>query len=117
MFPTVEQLQSFFTVEGIVSEDKKVVTYQFVKGEERYTFTLHVEEGAIYIQIEKENRTMGSFEFKQIKRFIILENELNKKRCALEVVHGDTVQLLELKWKPYFSIILKEKSSIESFAV
>lgn len=117
MFPTFEQLQSFFAVEGIVSVDKKVVTYQFVKGEESYTFTLHVDERAIHIQIEKENRTMGSFEFKQIQRFIILDNEINKKRCALEVIHGDAVQLLELKWKPYFSVILKEKSPIESFAV
>lgn len=117
MFPTFEQLQSFFAVEGSVSVDKKVVTYQFAKGEEHYTFVLHVDEGSIYIQVEKEDRTIGSFEFKQIQRFIILDNEMNKKRCALEVVHGDTVQLLELKWRPYFSVILKEKSLIESFAV
>jgi len=109
MFPTFEQLQSFFTVEGIVSADKKRVAYQFKRGEENYTFTLHVDEGAIHIQIEKQNRTIGSFEFKQIQRFIILDNEMNKKRCALEVVHGDNVQLLELKWKPYFSVILKKR--------
>lgn len=109
--------QDRFAGESIMSADKKVVTYQVAKGEENYTFTLHVDKSAIHIRIEKENRSIGPFEFKQIQRFIILDNEINKKRFAFEVIHGDTVQLLELKWKPYFSVILKEKLPIESFAV
>lgn len=93
------------------------MTYQVAKGEENDTFTLYVDKSLIHIQIEQENRIIGPFEFKQIQRFIILDNEINKKRFAFEVIHGDTVQLLELKWKPYFSVILKEKLPIESFAV
>lgn len=93
------------------------MTYQVTKGEENDTFTLYVDKSLIHIQIEQENRTIGPFEFKQIQRFIILDNEINKKHFAFEVIHGDTVKLLELKWKPYFSVILKEKLPIESFAV
>lgn len=54
------------------------MTYQVAKGEENDTFTLYVDKSLIHIQIEQENRIIGSFEFKQIQRFIILDNEINK---------------------------------------
>lgn len=56
--------QDRFAGESIMSADKKVVPYQFLKGEENYTFTLHVDKSAIHIRIEKENRSIGPFEFK-----------------------------------------------------
>ncbi len=58
------------------------MTYQVAKGEENDTFTLYVDKSLIHIQIEQENRTIGPFEFKQIQRFIILDNEINKKHFA-----------------------------------
>lgn len=58
------------------------MTYQVAKGEENDTFTLYVDKSLIHIQIEQENRIIGPFEFKQIQRFIILDNEINKKHFA-----------------------------------
>ena len=99
-----------------MTEDQQMATYVFFKGDERYTVTLQFADRSLHIQVDNANRTMGLFEFKEIQHFVIVDNEDNNKRSVLEVIHGDALQLLELKWKPYFSIILKEKAPVESYA-
>lgn len=117
MFPTAQQLQSFFATTSIPSGEREAMLYTFMKGEERYRFTLSPAESTLHIQVNKGGRIIGLFEFKNIYRFDILDNEPNKKRFQLTIQHEDSEQIVEVKWKPYFSIILKENHCMSSVAV
>lgn len=117
MFPTTQQLQSLFVMAPIQSDDHQTVLYTYTRGEERYAFTFSKEKEAIQIQVEKGGRIIGLFEFKNIQRFDVLANEPNKKSFQLTIQHEETPQIVEVKWKPYFSVILKEGRSIASAAV
>lgn len=107
MFPTTQQLQSLFVTAPIQTADDTVL-YTFMRGEERYSFTLSPAEQAVHIQVEKGARIIGLFEFKNIHRFDILVDEPRKKSFQLTIQHEDSQQIVEVKWQPYFSVILKE---------
>lgn len=85
-------------------------TYRFSNGEEDFIVKLSPSYGEVKIQVTQRssNRFLSLLDLKRVDKFEITADKKDHSGVLLTVVNGDSQQIIEVDFKPYFKQIFKE---------
>ncbi|WP_256816837.1 hypothetical protein [Cytobacillus sp. Bac17] len=85
-------------------------TYKFSNGEEAFIVKLSPSNGEVKIQVTQlsSNRLLSLLNLKRVEKFEITADKKDRAGVLLTVVNEDSQQTIEIDFKPYFKLILKE---------
>ncbi|PAE42783.1 hypothetical protein [Bacillus sp. 7884-1] len=85
-------------------------TYQFSNGEEDFFVMLSPSYGEVKIQVTKRssNRLISLLDLKRVDKFEIIADKKDHSSILVTVVNEDSLQMIEIDFKPYFKQIFKE---------
>ena len=115
IFPEEIDLLSLFECEPMLLDKDSPfyyneATYRFSNGEEDFIVTLSPSYGEVKIQVTQRisNRLLSYVDLKCVRKFEIRTDRKEDSSVLLTVVNEDTQQMIEIAFKPYYKMILKE---------
>ncbi|MRX56629.1 hypothetical protein GJU41_22035 [Bacillus idriensis] len=89
-----------------------IAKYKFSNGEENFVVTISPADGEVKIRVSKResNRLISLLELKRVNKFEITSDKKDFSSVLLTVQNEDSQQMIEIDFKPYFKLIIKEHS-------
>lgn len=88
-------------------------TYQFSNNNEMFMFTICPSYNEIKIQVYDlpSNILISHLHLRRVTKFEIISDKLDSSEILLTLDHDETIQTLEISFKPKFKLILKDHHS------
>ena len=122
-FPLENDLLSLFECEPTLLVDTandeleffyNVATYQFSNGDEDFIVTLSPSYEEVKIQVKQtdSNRLLSFLDLKRVNKFEIVADRKDFSSVLLTIENADSIQTIEIDFKPRFKFILKEHCTL-----
>lgn len=117
VFPDEIDFISLFECETKLLDDSKDYsfycnesTFRFSNGEEDFIVTLSPSYGDVKIQVNQSasKRLISILDLKRVEKFEITADKKDHSSVLLTVNNDDSLQIIEIDFKPYFKQIFKE---------
>ncbi|MBM7692188.1 hypothetical protein JOC77_001615 [Peribacillus deserti] len=85
-------------------------SYQFAYGEEHFLVKISPSYREVKVQViqQPSNRLLSLLDLKRVEKFEIIADKKDHSSVLLTVVNDDSLQTIELDFKPRFKLIFKE---------
>ena len=121
-FPSENDLLSLFECEPLLIDTVNdeidffynVATYQFSNGDEDFIVTLSPSYEKVKIQVKQtdSNRLLSFLDLKRVNKFEIVADRKDFSSVLLTIENDDSIQTIEIDFKPLFKFILKEHCTL-----